>query len=187
MTDNQKQDEQELIQEEENSNEDADLDLDMAKGKIIKLKERIKKCSKEKEEYLDGWQRAKAEMINYRRRQEEQSAEWLKMAQAGLIKDLLPMLDTLEAGFKNYDLRFKNEENIKVKPIRDQLLDILKKYGLEEIETTGEKFNPEFHEAIEVAEDENREDGIIVEEIQKGYLLNGKVLRTSKVKVTKKI
>lgn len=186
MTDEQKQNEQEIIYEEDNENDDVDLDVEIAKEKINKLKEKLKKCSKEKEEYLDGWQRSKAEMINYRRRQEEQTAEWLKMAQAGLISDLLPILDTLEAGFKNYDLRVKNEENIKLEPIKKQLLGILKKYGLEEMKTAGEKFNPEFHEAIEQVESAENEEGIIMEEAQKGYLLNGKVLRTSKVKVNKK-
>lgn len=189
MTDEQKQDEQEVIYEEDNGNDDADLDMDMAKEKIDKLKEKLKKCSKEKEEYLDGWQRSKAEMINYRRRQEEQMTEWLKMAQAGLINDLLPVLDTYyareiyvkageEAGL------WKNKELDGSDVIINQLASILKKHGLEEIKTVGEKFNPELHDAIEQVIKEGLE-GIVIEEAQKGYLLNGKVLRTSKVKVSK--
>lgn len=187
MTNKQKQDEQEMIYEEDIGNDDVDLDVDMAKEKINKLKEKLKKCSKEKEEHLDGWQRAKAEMINYRRRQEEQMAEWLKIAQAGLIKDLLPILDTIEAGIRNWELGIKENKENYLEKIKEQLLKILTNHGLEEIKTIGEKFNPEFHEAIEQVESAENEDGIIVEEVQRGYLLSGKVLRTSKVKVTKKL
>lgn len=179
---------QEIIYDEnEDMAGDADLDIDEAKKIITKAKEKLKKCQEEKQEYLSGWQREKADFINFKRRQEEQAADWLKIAQAGLIKELLPVLDTLDAGIRNYDLGLENEENIKVKPIRDQLFDILKKHGVEEISTKGQKFNPELHEAIEIVESENDEEGIIGEEMQKGYLLNGKVLRTSKVKVTKNI
>lgn len=191
MIDEQNQNEQEVIYEEDNGNEednesDADLDVDMVKEKINKLKEKLKKCSKEKDEYLDGWQRSKAEMINYRRRQEEQMAEWLKMASAGLINDLLPLMDTIEAGIKNWESGIKEKEENYLEKMKKQMLEILKHYGLEEIKATGEKFNPEFHEAIEQVESAENEEGIIVEEIQKGYLLNGRVLRTSKVKVSKK-
>ncbi|MFH1460800.1 MAG: nucleotide exchange factor GrpE, partial [Patescibacteria group bacterium] len=68
--------------------------------------------------------------------------------------------------------------------IKSQLENIFKKYGLAEIKSVGEKFNPEFHEAVEQIESKE-ESGTIVEEIQKGYLLNNKVLRPSKVKVSK--
>jgi len=191
MDDEKKQEEKKVVYEEaeeasDGINDDADLDMDMAKEKIIKLKEKLKKCSKEKEEYLDGWQRSKAEMINYRRRQEEQMAEWLKMAQAGLIKDLLPILDTIEAGIRNWGLGIKENKENYLEKIKEQLLKILTSYGLEEIKTIGEKFNPEFHEAIEQVESVENEDGIIVEEVQKGYLLNGKVLRAAKIKISKK-
>ncbi|KKR03666.1 MAG: Protein GrpE [Parcubacteria group bacterium GW2011_GWF2_39_13b] len=191
MDDKKKQEEKKVVYEEaeeasDGINDDADLDMDMAKEKIIKLKEKLKKCSKEKEEYLDGWQRSKAEMINYRRRQEEQMAEWLKMAQAGLIKDLLPILDTIEAGIRNWGLGIKENKENYLEKIKEQLLKILTSYGLEEIKTIGEKFNPEFHEAIEQVESVENEDGIIVEEVQKGYLLNGKVLRAAKIKISKK-
>jgi len=195
MDDKKKQEEKKVVYEEaeeasDGINDDADLSLDMdieiAKEKIIKLKEKLKKCSKEKEEYLDGWQRSKAEMINYRRRQEEQMAEWLKMAQAGLIKDLLPILDTIEAGIRNWGLGIKENKENYLEKIKEQLLKILTSYGLEEIKTIGEKFNPEFHEAIEQVESVENEDEIIVEEVQKGYLLNGKVLRAAKIKISKK-
>ncbi len=159
--------------------EDADEFSAISSGQLQeknkKLKEKLKRCNEEKAEYLSGWQREKADFINYRRRQEKQTQEWLKMAQAGVISDLLPIVDALEAAAKN-------QEGIEM--ILKQLIEVLKKHGLEEIQAIGEKFNPELHEAVEMAESDE-EEGIVIEEIQKGYKLNGKVIRTSKVKVSK--
>ena len=75
--------------------------------------------------------------------------------------------------------------NAGLKAVKDQLIKILSNHGLEEMKSAGEKFNPEFHEAVETVEAENKDEGAVVEEVQKGYLLNGKVIRTAKVKVTK--
>ncbi len=142
---------------------------------IRKLKAKLKECQKEKEEYLTQAQRARADLVNYRRRQEETMEELRKFGQAGLISELLSVLESLEAGVK------KNKD---LEQVKNQMDNILGKYGLEEIKTKGEQFNPQFHEAVERVESE-KERGVIVEEIQKGYLLNNKVLRPSKVKVGK--
>jgi len=151
-----------------------------------KLKEKLKKCQKEKQEYLDGWQRAQADLINYKRRQEEQMKEWQKLVNQELIIELLPVLDSLET--RNYAEIYAEPRGKElfegINKIKEQLLVVLKKHGLEEIKSVGEKFNPEFHEAVESVESDE-EEGIIVEEIQKGYTLNGKVIRVAKVKVTK--
>jgi len=138
-----------------------------------RLKKKLKQCQKEKEEYLAQAQRAKADLINYRRRQEQILEEFKKYGQAGFAIELLPLLDSLAAAGDNSHL----------KPIKNQLEQILKRRGLTEIKAKGEKFNPHFHEAVEMAEGE--ESGIIIEEIQKGYLLGDKVLRPVKVKVAK--
>lgn len=176
-----KKDEQKIIYEKDGENANA---VDFVE-KIKKIKEKLKRCNEEKQEYLEGWQRAKADLINYRRRQEEKMAEWIKLANENLIIDILPVLDGLglesRDGTRNYAER--DAELRGVAMIRRHLLDILTNYGLEEIKAVGEKFNPELHEAVERVESD--EEGIIMEEIQKGYLLNGKVIRTSKVRVTK--
>lgn len=141
-----------------------------------KLKERLAKCEKEKEEYLTQAQRARADLINYRRRQEEEIVPGaVAIGQASIIHKILPVLDSLEAGAgKNRD----------VKQIKEQMANALRECNLKEIKAAGEKFNPEFHEAVEQVESD-KEPGIIIEQIQKGYLLNNKVLRPSKVKVSK--
>jgi molecular chaperone GrpE len=177
--------------------DEAELDVGVAKEKIGKLNEKLKKCQEEKQEYLTGWQREKADFINFKRRYEEQAGEWLRISQASLIHDILPIVDAFEATKKNQESRIKpaspviasqlskNQESDGILAIGAQLAKILEKYGLEEIKAVGEKFNPEFHEAVESAETAGGEEGKIMEEMQKGYLLNGKVLRTSKVKVIK--
>jgi molecular chaperone GrpE len=191
--------EQEIIIDEES---DASAVLE----KVKKLKEQLKLCQQEKQDNLAGWQRAQADFINYRRRQEEQMSEWSKMFGGGLIRDLLPALDTLDASVAQIAVKknitspqpspSKGEGEVPpglpfakggegLKMTREQLMKILGKHGLMEMKTTGEKFNPEFHEAIETVEAENSKEGVVVEEVQKGYLLNGKVIRVAKVKVVK--
>ncbi|MFH1671311.1 MAG: nucleotide exchange factor GrpE [Candidatus Portnoybacteria bacterium] len=145
-------------------------------GKLKKLKEKLKECQKEKEEYLTQAQRARADLINYRRRQEEKIMPGIvAIGQSSIIHKILPVLDSLESGAK------KNED---IKQIKEQMINVLKEINVEGIKALGEKFNPEIHEAIEQIDSKEKE-GIIVEEIQKGYLLNDKVLRPSKVKVAK--
>lgn len=141
-------------------------------SKIKKLKKKLQECQKDKEEYLTQAQRAGADLINYRRRQEEALQELRKYSQEALIKDLLPVLGSLLAG---------SEENEDIKRIKDQLESVLK---IKEIKALGEQFNPEFHEAIERVKS-NKPSGSIVEEVQKGYLLYDKVLRPTKVRVSK--
>ena len=191
MSDEEKNERQSVYENEpeENEPEQTDFELDETGGanqirdKIKKLKEKLIKCGGEKQEYLTGWQRAQADFINYRKRQEEPMGEWLKMAEVGLVTELLIVLDTLDA-VKNNLHSMLNVQVEEVDSIRKQLMDILSKRGLEEIKAVGEKFSPEFHEAIEQVE-AGEEEGVITEEAQKGYLLNGRVIRTSKVKVAK--
>jgi len=145
-------------------------------NKLKKLKKQLKQCQEDKEENLTQAQRARADLVNYRRRQEETLPGLIAIGQASIINDvLLPVLDSLDAGAK---------ENEDIKRIKEQIENIFKKYEIEEIKAIGEKFNPKYHEAIGQIESEEESDTII-EQIQKGYLLNKKVLRPSKVKVSK--
>jgi len=146
-----------------------------AKEQLSKFKKKLRQCQKEKEEHLIQAQRARADLVNFRRRQEQSLEELRKYGQENFIRELLPALDSLKIGAK---------ENQGVKQIKEQLEAIFKKYGLKEIKAVGEKFNPELHEAVEQVE--SKEDaGVIVEEVQKGYLLGEKILRVSKVKVAR--
>lgn len=156
---------------------------------IKKMREGLRQCQKEKGDYLIGWQRAQADLINYKKRQEERFTDMQKLMNGRLIVELLSVLDS----FNGAPVRDASQSDAGgpeingLREIRDQFWEILKKYGLEEIKCLGTKFNPELHEAIMSVESVEGEDDIIVEEFQKGYLLNGKVIRPSRVKIVKNI
>lgn len=142
------------------------------KDKLNKLREALKLCQKEKAEYLAGWQRAKADFINARKDEERARMEFLKYAAEKVLREMLAVVDSLEiAGAASA-------------PIYAQLREILKREGALPIEARNAKFDPYFHEALEQVEvSEKEKDGIVIEELQKGYMIYDRVLRPSKVKV----
>ena len=152
------------------SEEDDELN-----NKLKKLKKKLKSCRKEKEEYLSQMQRIRADIMTKQKRQEERLESIKKYAESNLISDVLVVLESLESGAKA-------DENFM--PIKKQLEGVLKNHGLEEIKSIGEKFDPNFHEAV-MEEESKEESGIIIEEYQKGYMLYDKLLRPSKVKIAK--
>ena len=153
--------------------EEREEDNLIKKGGLKKLKQKLKECQEAKEEYLALAQRARADLVNYRRKQEQFLEELDKHGQANLIKELLPVLDSLEIGGRTDN---------HLSQIKEQLEKILQQEGLKKIEALDKKFNPEIHEAVEQVASK-KESGTIIEEIQKGYLFREKVLRPSKVKV----
>lgn len=156
------------------------------KSSIKEIKEKLKECEKLKNEYLAGWQRARADFLNYKKNEMERIKEILKYASEELILKILPILDNIDIAEKKIPENLKNDENVKgILQIKIQLLDFLKKQGVKEINSLGEKFDPNFHEVIEEIEAEDKEQGTVIEEIQKGYIIYDKVLRPAKVKITK--
>ncbi len=139
-------------------------------------KEKQNKQNKEKDSnYLEQLQRLQAEFDNFRKRTEKEKYELLKNANEDLIVKLLGVLD-------NFELALEHVEDKGIKMIYSELYSILEKEGLNIIKTEGE-FDPKIHEAI--IQEEGKENEKIVEELQKGYILNDKVIRPSKVKITK--
>ena len=151
----------------------------------------LEECEKKKEEYLAGWQRARADFLNYKKQETDKITGLVFFAQAEVILSVLEILDSfdkakleIERSAKESDLS-DNEQMVQgFLCIEKQIMEILKKYDIEEIKAIGEKFNPEFAEAVEQISTD-KEPGIIVEETQKGYRIAGKVLRPAKVKVAK--
>jgi molecular chaperone GrpE len=143
---------------------------------IKKLKDKLKDAEAKVKEYLDGWQRERADFSNIRKRDEEAKSEFLKFANSGLIEELLPVLDALTLAVSH------GEKS--VVPIENLLLQILKKRGLEESNPIGEPFDPNLHEAIGmIPTDKEDDDHRILEVAQKGYILSGKIIRPAKVKI----
>jgi len=143
---------------------------------------------KEAAELKEALQRLQAEFENSRKRMEKEAQDFAKIANAGIVKELLPLIDSIEAAEKhlNEQEKVSKEQAIKgMETLKQQLETGLKLYGLERIDCVGKKFDPMRDECVMQGKDEEKKDGIVLEELQKGYMLNEKVLRHSKVKVDK--
>lgn len=156
------------------------------KKEIEDLKKQLEEKEKEAAANFDKYLRSVAELDNYKKRAIKEKADIIKYGKEELVKDILPFMDSLDRALEHDtgDIQaFKDG----VALIQDQILCCLKKHGVEKIETAGADFDPNFHEALmQVASDEHQ-DNKIVSEMQKGYLLNGRLIRPSRVCVCKKI
>jgi molecular chaperone GrpE len=148
------------------------------------LKKELEEVKAQRDEYLAGWQRARADFLNHKKEERERMQEFVKFAEEELLSELLPILDTLELALAQ--LEGKEDAVSKgFSQIAMQIKSFLKDHQVEEVKAEGEKFNPEFHEAAEEVEKEGVGSGIIVEVLSKGYTLHGKLMRPAKVKVAK--
>ncbi len=145
-------------------------------------------CNAKAQEYLNGWQRAKADHVNYKNDEARRLEDTARYMTKSLVQDIFPLLDSFDLALKHFGTdktAGENEQEKGMLLIRSQLMDILKKRGLEVIALTiGEPFNPEKHEALGEVEAE-LPSGSVAEEIQKGYALNGQVLRPARVRIAK--
>ena len=135
------------------------------------------------DDYLEGWKRAQADFINFKRRTEQEKSEATKFANAMLILNLLPVLDDLQRAFASVSpslagLTWVNGMSL----IHRKLEGIMESQGLSQLKASGEKFDPRFHEAVMY---KDGEDGVVIEEVQKGYKLHDKVIRPALVVVGK--
>jgi molecular chaperone GrpE len=138
------------------------------------------------EERLDILARLQAEVENTKKRLQKEKEEFVKFANDELISKLLPVLDNFKRAIENGSNTDKKDNITEgIKLIYRQFEEVLKEFGLTPIKAVGEKFNPHYHEAVTHEQTEKFEDGVIIEEFQKGYLLNGRLLRPSVVKVAK--
>ena len=142
-------------------------------------------CEKDKkiEELTDTLKRLQAEFENFKKRCEKDRIEFAKYAQAGIINDILPVVDSFELALKHSGEKEKFVEGTKM--IFAQLYSILESAGVKPIKSAGEKFDPYRHEVL-IKEASDKPEGTVLEEFQKGYMLNEKVLRFSKVKISGK-
>jgi len=145
------------------------------------LKQALAEEKEKAEKYLANWQRAQADFINYKRRSEQEKAETAKFANSVLMLSLLPVLDDLERAF-NFVLPELAEPSWVegVRLIERKMKATLEAQGLSAIEALGKPFDPNFHEAVR--QDRGKE-GIVIEEVQKGYKFHDRVIRPSRVVV----
>lgn len=155
-------------------------------AKIAKLKQQLKEALEQKQEYLDGWQRSKADYINLKKRSEEERANVRDYATEDFAMSIIPVIDSFEMAFKNE----KALENVPkvwtegVKYIFNQLIAALAGYDIKPIDPQGEMYDVNKHAAQEMVKvDSESDNGKIVEVIQKGYEFKGKMIRHAVVKV----
>lgn len=179
--------EEEIILEEE-SGEDGSFAGKNASAEIKKLKEKLETCEAEKREYLDGWQRAKADFMNARKEEETRREDFIKFANRSFILQFLDLADSFDRAMANRTAWEAVDKNwrLGVEYIYGKLMGILKSQGVESFDSVGLKLDPAKHEAVgEVPIDTKEKDGIIVEESAKGYTLSGSIIRPARVKVGK--
>ena len=174
--DKDQQPQEEVEQESQFSPETSDSEVDQ-------LEQDLQQAREEAQRNLEGWKRAQADYQNLKKVSQEEKQEMVKMANAKLLEELIPIFDNFRLALSQVpeDLA-DNAWTQGVGYIYKQMLDALQEEGMEVIDPQGEEFNPYEHEAVE--KEEGEEENKITEVIQVGYKLNNKVIRTARVKVS---
>jgi molecular chaperone GrpE len=137
-------------------------------------------------EYLDGWQRSRADFANYKKRIEREQAEIYQRTAGSILKRHLEIIDDLERALRNRPGEGDGaswSEGIDL--VYRKLTNILESEGVKAMQTEGQMFDPNFHEAISSEDSPNHKNGEIIEAVQRGYLLGDKVLRPALVRVAR--
>lgn len=151
------------------------------------LKQELEAKTKEAAELYDRLLRNQAELENFRKRMAKEKSEVVRYATEELINNLLPVLDDLERAVEHSE-QFKDVDALAegIKLVLTQFKGVLEKAGLVEVSAAGAQFDPVHHDAVRVVESDEHQENIVVDEMRKGYILNGRVLRPSMVSVSKK-
>ena len=134
------------------------------------------------DQYLANWQRAQADFANFKKRAEQDRSEFIKFANGTLMSSLLPVIDDFERALENVSDAMDSGWIEGINLIYRKTMTALENQGLSKIETQGQDFDPNFHQAVLY---EKGEEGKVIEELQTGYMLNDRLLRPSMVKVGK--
>jgi len=163
---------------------------EIKKNKILLTSEEFKALedkAKKSDEYFDRLLRLQADFDNYKKRFEKEKIEFLKFANEEIIAEILKIIDDFERAVEagktkhDFDVLYKG-----IEMIHNDLRDFLKEEGIKEIDSKGKPFNPHEHEAMMQEETDAHPEDYVIEELQKGYTFNGRVIRPSKVKVAKR-
>ena len=137
---------------------------------IKKLREKLKKAVEEKQEYLEGWQRARADLVNYKREEAQAHGEKEERMLASFVESLLPALDAFE-------LALRHTPGKELQLVHKQLLDSLRKSGVEQFGEAGDEYDPHKHEALV-----QKGEGTTIESVERsGYAIGNKIIRPAQV------
>ena len=173
-------------EQEQPKNETPPQDSQDLQKQLEELRRQAETLQKEKDDVFAKLQRVAADYDNYQKRSAKQITDNVAYEKDKIVKSLLPILDNFEYILANTSCGAADETLLKgVKIIYDQMLDVLKGHGIEQIKSAGEPFNPAHHEAITHRSENSKEEGLVLDELQKGYKLNGRLIRASRVVVNK--
>ena len=151
---------------------------------LEKLQKQVEEIKKEKDEFLAGWQRAKADLANYKKEEKERMQGLMEYVKHEFLFSFLSVVDNLERAEGQLKEEEKSSKVIQgFLQIGKQLREFFKSHGVKEIEAMGKEFSPSLHEAIATVQGEK--SGKVVEVLEKGYMIQNKLLRPAKVKVVK--
>ena len=162
--------------------------IEQFRAQLEELDQARRDSEKKAAEYFDKLQRLQADMENLQKITNRKMESVTKQASEGLVIKLLPILDAMQQAdsFAHSGKSLPAEEiTVGLRMLQKQLTDVLRSEGLEEIPAVGEHLNPERHEVVSYVEKDDQED-VVTEEVRRGYLLNGKVIRPSLVVVSKR-
>ncbi|MEK7080877.1 MAG: nucleotide exchange factor GrpE [Patescibacteria group bacterium] len=164
-------------------NDDGEEDL---KKTLKKLRNSLKQATKEKEEYLTGWQKERAEFANYRKQEDERKMHFSESVRERILTRFLSVIDSFNMAFTNKEAWEKVDENWRkgVEHIYTQMNTIFEEYGVKAVGEVGEIFDPNIHQSIDTIEtDKKEQEHTVANVIQKGYKLGERVIRPARVNV----
>ncbi|MBI4068058.1 nucleotide exchange factor GrpE [Candidatus Kaiserbacteria bacterium] len=155
-------------------------------AKIEKLKTELEKTKAEKQEYLDGWQRMRADVANMKRDQAGYTERTQNAVKEEIIGDIIPILDSFDMAMQGEKWNAVDEAWRKgVEYIRAQCVSVLEKHGITAFGAVGEVFDANLHESVQEAEDDSVPSHSIVRVLRRGYRMNGRIIRPAQVIISK--
>jgi molecular chaperone GrpE len=157
---------------------------DLSPEEIMQLQTTLDESQAQAAEYLDGWQRARAEFSNYKKRVEQERQRIYKDAASDVIKRYLPVIDDLDRALKNQPQEGEGATWAGgIDLVYRKMLSILEAEGITRIEAEGQPFDPNMHEAIVQSESDEHESDQVIEVLEQGYMVGDRVLRPARVRV----
>jgi len=178
------------MEEKEINNKKDQEELQVGTPELNKMEDDLARVTKERDEYLAGWQRAKADFINYKKEELSHLQDVARMSSEEIIRDLIPVIDSFDLGLAALEKSGHVEKGVYM--IKSQLEDMLQRKGVERIKVElGKEFDPKYEVAVgvmdasELSKDREWKSGTVAEEVEVGYLYQGKLLRPTRVRLVK--
>lgn len=186
MNRDKKQREENTDKQQADKTQPDDMLIQIKKGEMDSLKKDLEEQKNKTQDYLDRFLRLQAEFDNAKKRLQREQQDFVKFANEGIILELLGILDDLERSVEAREAKHQDPEAFLkgIEMILSHLYEMLKKNNVRPIEAKGKIFDPNFHEALMQIESDEYPENTVVEELQKGYLLGDRVIRTTKAKVS---